>query len=100
MVVKNIFIIIFMCYLLLFIGIDIFFKWDLNNDDLYCLNIIVVVFIIGKIGVEMEVLIVVLVIVFIIYDMIKVIDKGMIIGEMYLEFKFGGKFGDFYRKNW
>ena len=33
-----------------------------------------------------------------IYDMTKAIDKGMIIGETYLESKSGGKSGDFHRK--
>lgn len=45
----------------------------------------------------MEVLIVVFVIVFIVYDMCKVVDKGMIIGEMYLFEKIGGKSGDYMR---
>ena len=30
-----------------------------------------------------------------IYDMTKAVDKGMIIGETYLESKSGGKSGDF-----
>ncbi|MBW0787670.1 cyclic pyranopterin monophosphate synthase MoaC, partial [Pseudomonas aeruginosa] len=34
-----------------------------------------------------------------IYDMTKAVDKGMIIGETYLESKSGGKSGDFQRQS-
>lgn len=47
----------------------------------------------GQIGVEMEVLIVVNVVVFIVYDMVKVVDKVMEIGGICVIFKDGGKFG-------
>lgn len=39
MVVKNILIIILMCYLLLLIGIDVYFSWDEINVFFYILNI-------------------------------------------------------------
>lgn len=52
----------------------------------------------GSIGVEMEVFIFVLVCVFIVYDMCKVFDKGMVIGFIFLLEKIGGKNGDFKRE--
>ena len=78
---------------------DISFKWDSNNDDSYRLNITAVVSTTGKTGVEMEALTAASVTALTIYDMTKAIDKGMIIGETYLESKSGGKSGDFHRKN-
>ena len=47
----------------------------------------------GKTGVEMEALMMVSVAGLTIYDMCKAIDKGMIIGEIKLEEKLGGKSG-------
>ena len=87
------------CHPLPLTGIDISFKWDSNNDDSYRLNITAVVSTTGKTGVEMEALTAASVTALTIYDMTKAIDKGMIIGETYLESKSGGKSGDFHRKN-
>jgi len=53
----------------------------------------------GKTGVEMEALTGVSVGLLTIYDMLKAIDKGMIIRDIRLESKTGGKSGDFQRKN-
>lgn len=94
MVVKCMFDIILMCYFFLLKGVNFLFDWDISNDQ-YCLLIEVMVKMEGLMGVEMEVLIVVFVCVLIVYDMCKVIDKGMIIGEMYLFEKSGGKNGDY-----
>ena len=33
-----------------------------------------------------------------VYDMTKAVDKGMVIGQTYLESKSGGKSGDYQRK--
>jgi len=52
---------------------------------------------VGKTGVEMEALTAVSVGLLTIYDMLKAIDKGMIIGPIQLEKKSGGKSGDFVR---
>jgi len=52
---------------------------------------------VGKTGVEMEALTAVSVGLLTIYDMLKAIDKGMIIGPIQLEEKSGGKSGDFKR---
>lgn len=51
----------------------------------------------GKTGVEMETLTGVSASLLTIYDMCKAIDKGMIIKEICLQSKTGGKSGDFYR---
>jgi len=52
---------------------------------------------VGKTGVEMEALTAVSVGLLTIYDMLKAIDKGMVIGPIQLEKKSGGKSGDFKR---
>jgi cyclic pyranopterin phosphate synthase len=51
----------------------------------------------GKTGVEMEALTGVSIGLLTIYDMVKAIDKGMIISNIQLEEKSGGKNGDFKR---
>ncbi|WP_320035431.1 cyclic pyranopterin monophosphate synthase MoaC [Halarcobacter sp.] len=53
----------------------------------------------GQTGVEMEALTGVSVGLLTIYDMVKAIDKSMVISEVQLESKSGGKSGDFNRKN-
>ena len=52
---------------------------------------------VGKTGVEMEALTAVSIGLLTIYDMLKAIDKGMVIGPIQLEEKRGGKSGDFKR---
>ncbi len=49
-------------------------------------------------GVEMEALTAVSVAALTIYDMCKAVDKGMVISEVRLESKIGGKSGDYFRK--
>jgi cyclic pyranopterin phosphate synthase len=51
----------------------------------------------GKTGVEMEALTGVSIGLLTIYDMVKAIDKGMVISDVQLEEKSGGKSGDFKR---
>lgn len=53
----------------------------------------------GKTGVEMEALTGVSVGLLTIYDMLKAIDKGMVIQNVQLEHKSGGNSGDFNRKD-
>ncbi len=53
----------------------------------------------GKTGVEMEALTGVSIGLLTIYDMVKAIDKGMIISNVQLEHKSGGKTGDFIRES-
>ncbi len=50
----------------------------------------------GKTGVEMEALTGVSTALLTIYDMCKAVDKGMEIGNIYLEYKAGGKSGEFF----
>ncbi len=52
----------------------------------------------GKTGVEMEALTAVSVAALAIYDMVKAVDKSMVITDIRLESKTGGKSGDFHRK--
>ena len=65
----------------------------------YTLNIQTTVSTTGKTGVEMEALTAASATALTIYDMTKAVDKGMIIGETYLESKSGGKSGDFQRQS-
>jgi cyclic pyranopterin phosphate synthase len=53
----------------------------------------------GKTGVEMEALVATSVAALTIYDMCKALDKGMVISDIRLESKTGGKSGDFHREN-
>ena len=53
----------------------------------------------GQTGVEMEALTGVSIGLLTIYDMVKAIDKGMVISNVQLEHKSGGKTGDFERGN-
>lgn len=52
----------------------------------------------GKTGVEMEALTAVSTALLTIYDMCKAVDKGMTVGDIRLEKKQGGKFGDWVRE--
>ena len=51
----------------------------------------------GQTGVEMEALTGISIGLLTIYDMVKAIDKGMVISNVLLETKSGGKSGDFRR---
>lgn len=97
MAAKNTSTIIPMCHPLPLTGIDIAFHWDDSNVPQYTLNITTIVSTTGKTGVEMEALIAASVTALTVYDMTKAVDKGMIIGQTYLESKSGGKSGDYQR---
>ncbi len=84
-----------MCHPLLLTGIDISFNHDLDKSEL---TIIATVSLTGKTGVEMEALTAVSVAALTVYDMCKAIDKGMIIKEIKLLEKSGGKSGVFRRE--
>jgi cyclic pyranopterin monophosphate synthase len=85
-----------MCHPLSLTGIDIRFSWESNQDD-YILHIQAFVKTKGSTGVEMEALTAASVCALTVYDMCKALDKGMIIGQTFLEEKTGGKNGDFKR---
>jgi len=83
-----------MCHPLLLTGINC----DVEQlDDLPGFKLTVTTKLIGKTGIEMEALTGVSVGLLTIYDMVKAIDKGMIISDVKLEHKSGGKTGDFQR---
>jgi cyclic pyranopterin monophosphate synthase len=52
----------------------------------------------GQTGVEMEALTAVAVAALTVYDMVKAVDKAMVIGEIRLEFKSGGRSGTYTRR--
>jgi cyclic pyranopterin phosphate synthase len=83
-----------LCHPLDLTGIDINFKFDHKNSQIV---IEAQVQTVGKTGVEMEALTAVSVAGLTIYDMCKAIDKKIIIGEIMLLEKSGGKSGTFTR---
>ena len=83
-----------MCHPLLLTGINC----DIEQlDELPGFKLRVTTKLKGQTGVEMEALTGVSVGLLTIYDMVKAIDKGMIISNIQLEHKSGGKTGDFDR---
>jgi cyclic pyranopterin phosphate synthase len=81
-------------------GIDLDFRYD---DQHSAVEIEAQVSCQGKTGVEMEALTAVSTAALTIYDMCKAVDRGMVIGEIRLVEKFGGKSGRFIREgeqNW
>ncbi|TKI54373.1 cyclic pyranopterin monophosphate synthase MoaC [Brevibacillus antibioticus] len=93
MAAKKTWEIIPMCHPLPLTGIDIQFAFV----DETTLAITGTVKTTGKTGVEMEALTAVSVAALTVYDMCKAMDKEMIIGPTSLQFKTGGKSGDFHR---
>lgn len=81
-----------MCHPLLINGVDVDIE-ELNN----AFKLFVTVKITGKTGVEMEALTGVSVGLLTIYDMVKAIDKSMVIDEIMLLNKSGGKSGEYLR---
>lgn len=97
---KRTFELIPMCHPLLLTGIDLDFRYD---DQHSAVEIEAQVSCQGKTGVEMEALTAVSTAALTIYDMCKAVDRGMVIGEIRLVEKFGGKSGRFIREgeqNW
>ena len=85
-----------MCHPLLLTGINC----DVEQlDELPGFKLTVTTKLSGQTGVEMEALTGASVGLLTIYDMVKAIDKGMIISNVQLENKSGGKTGDFNRDN-
>lgn len=66
------------------------------NDG--CVTIVARVECVGKTGVEMEALTAVSVAALTIYDMLKAVDKSMVIGDVFLVQKRGGQRGDYHRE--
>lgn len=84
-----------MCHPIMISGCDIIFKLDFENNKI---EIIATVKNSGQTGVEMEALTAVSIAGLTIYDMCKAIDKEMIISDVMLLKKSGGKSGIFERK--
>ena len=83
-----------MCHQLLISGIDVTFEFEDNKT----IGIWVKAKNTGKTGVEMEALTGVSVAALTIYDMCKAVDREMVIGEIKLMKKTGGKSGEFIRR--
>ena len=83
-----------MCHPLLITGVDIEFSHDLDKNELYIESRVSLT---GKTGVEMEALTAVSIAALTIYDMCKAIDKDMVIKEIKLLGKTGGKSGEYKR---
>lgn len=83
-----------LCHPLAITGIDISFTFP---DDTQTIEIEANVSMTGKTGVEMEALTAVSVTALTIYDMCKAVDKEMVISDICLLKKSGGKSGDFLR---
>lgn len=84
-----------MCHPINLTGVDINFTLDENAGTV---EIEAIAKVSGQTGVEMEALTAVSVAALTIYDMCKAVDKGMVIEEIHLVRKTGGKSGDFYRE--
>lgn len=85
-----------MCHLLMINGVDV---EVLQDDDSCSFTLISSVKTQGKTGVEMEALMSVSVGLLTIYDMVKAIDKAMVISDIRLEEKIGGKSGHYQRED-
>lgn len=92
---KNTPQIIPMCHPIMISGCDINFKMDFENNRV---EIVATTKTVGKTGIEMEALTAVTTAALTIYDMCKAIDREMIINNIMLVKKRGGKSGVFERK--
>lgn len=83
-----------MCHPLMLTGIDIEFEYDEKHN---AIHIYATVSNEGKTGVEIEALTACSIAALTIYDMCKAVDKDMVISEIYLIEKSGGKSGHYRR---
>lgn len=81
-----------MCHPLMINGVNIDFELDEENNRVIIFGTVKTT---GKTGVEMEALTAVSVTALTIYDMCKAVDKRMVIENIHLVSKTGGKSGDF-----
>jgi cyclic pyranopterin phosphate synthase len=89
---KKTFDLIPMCHILAITKASVDFNMDEEKHEIEAVCTIKIT---GKTGVEMEVLTGVSIALLTIYDMCKAMDKNMVIKDIYLEHKSGGKSGDF-----
>lgn len=87
-----------MCHPIPISGVDLSFEWREMENNKHELLISAEVKTVGSTGVEMEALTAVSVAALTVYDMCKAVDKGIVIGQTYLQEKSGGKSGDFKRE--
>lgn len=85
-----------MCHILAITKASVAFHMDEENHEIEAVCTIKIT---GKTGVEMEALTGVNVALLTIYDMCKALDKEMVIKDIYLVHKSGGKSGDYFHKN-
>ena len=83
-----------LCHPLAITGVDLSFELD---EDASAVEITAVARIVGKTGVEMEALTAVSTATLTIYDMCKAVDKDMVIDQIRLLHKVGGKSGEYRR---
>ncbi len=91
-----------MCHPLNLTGVDISFSDNLEPDPkngMCSVDITATVKVTGKTGVEMEALTAVSIAALTIYDMCKALDRAMVITDIGLTFKAGGKSGTFQKEN-
>ena len=86
-----------MCHPLMLTQADISFTHDLEKGELY---IEATVALLGKTGVEMEAFTSVSIAALTIYDMCKAIDRSMVIKDIMLIAKSGGKSGEYKRREY
>lgn len=94
MAAKNTWDIIPMCHPIPITGCDLSFDIDYEENSI---EITATIKTIGKTGIEMEALTAVSAAALTIYDMVKAIDRSMVISEIRLMEKSGGKSGEFRR---
>ena len=94
MAAKQVWQLIPMCHPLFLTGVDLSFSF---LEEQGAVEIQAKVSTTGKTGVEMEALTSVSIAALTIYDMCKAVDKGMVISEIYLLEKIGGKSGTYRR---
>ncbi|PHR29019.1 MAG: cyclic pyranopterin monophosphate synthase MoaC [Desulfotalea sp.] len=94
MAAKKVDSLIPLCHPLLISKVSVDFEY---RDEDYTINILATVGMSGQTGVEMEALTAVSIAALTIYDMCKAVDKSMVIGEICLLKKTGGKSGTYLR---
>ena len=88
-----------MCHPLLLSNVEIkFSEDDKKTDNLCSIDISATVKVAGQTGVEMEALTAVSVAALTIYDMCKAVDRGMVLKNIELIHKSGGKSGTFKKR--
>lgn len=88
-----------MCHTLLLTGVELAFSLEVGGTDEGRVTITATVRTFGKTGAEMEALAAVGVAALTIYDMCKAVDKAMVIDDIRLLRKSGGKSGDYVRED-